>query len=285
MSRDERATTHHLGIVGSGRVGKALGKAFAACGYDITFQDIRAEQLAPLREKYRTTIDLQNLASSCTVLFICVPTESKRNGDCDTSILRSVVKELKDFRGVIVQVSTVPPGTAREMAQETAATYIAVPSLFSMARMEYDAMHPVRVMIGTKDGKPDQIATEIYSGLGGPIYYSTYEAIELAKYADNALSACLISYWNEIFIMAQRLGVDSDWIARMIDTGPHYRSIYRWHGKGYGGPCLPKDVWALRNWAMKQLAYHPQLIDAVHQINVRMRKKYGESTRPYIYRA
>lgn len=274
----------YLGIIGSGNVGSALGKALAIHGYRVIFHDISRKQLAPFKRKYRTTMDLRELATTCSVLFICVPTESKPNGDCDISILRSVVRQLKDFKGIIVQVSTVPPGTARQMAKQTDATYVVVPSLFSMARMEYDALHPVRVMIGTQDGKPNRQITEIYSVLGGPIYYGTYEAIELAKYADNALSACLISYWNEIFEIAQKLQVDSDWIARMIETGPHYRSVYRWHGKAYGGPCLPKDTWALRNWAVKNLGYYPQLIDAIHQINVRMRRKHGVSTRPYVYR-
>jgi UDPglucose 6-dehydrogenase len=248
------------------------------------FHDIKRKQLARLRRKYRTTSNLDELASTCEVLFVCVPTESMPNGDCDTSILKSVLRQLKKFEGMIVQVSTVPPGTGRQMSKQTVASYVVVPSLFSMARMEYDALYPVRIMIGTKDGTPNELATQIYSSLGGPIYYGTYEMIELAKYADNALSGCLISYWNEIYEIARRLKVDSDRIARMIETGPHYRSVYRWHGKAYGGPCLPKDIWALRNWAMKSLHYYPQLIDAIHQINTRTRRKYGVSTRPYVYR-
>jgi UDP-glucose 6-dehydrogenase len=160
-----------------------------------------------------------------------------------------------------------------------------------MARMDYDALHPVRILIGTKDGSPNSILTRIFAEFDGPIFYGTYETVELLKYADNALSAVLISYWNEIFLITKQLEklgyhVNSDRIARAIDlSSPHWRSIYRFHGKAYSGPCLPKDTEALRNWSTKELGYLPLIIDATHRVNLHMRKRYGDNLRPYVYRS
>jgi len=148
----------------------------------------------------------------------------------------------------------------------------------------------VRLLIGTEDGSAMEDIVHIMSVFDGPMFFNNYETIELTKYADNVLSATVISYWNEIFLIAQLLSkmgpkVDSDWIARVVDSsGPHWRSIYRFHGKAYSGPCLPKDTEAFRNWAFKETKYLPQIANAAHEVNKYMEKRFGKNTKAYVYR-
>ncbi len=282
-----------LGIIGSGKVGKALGKALVAHDHRVVFHDIEDRQLRPLRKQgYQTTLDFSKILSTDAV-FICVPTERKSNGDCNLEILKQVIDKLTDanYSGVIIQTSTCPPLTARKMNRKLAGPYVVCPSFYSMARLDYDALHPVRILIGTKDGSPNHTVSRIFGEFDGPIFYGDYETVELIKYADNVLSAVLVSYWNELFLITKQLEklgyrVDSDRIARAIDlSSPHLRSIYRFHGKAYGGSCLPKDTEAFRNWAAKELGYLPLIVDAAHKVNLKMRKRYGENLKPYIYRS
>ena len=282
-----------LGIIGSGRVGKALGKALGTHNHEVIFYDIVDKQLRSLkRQGYHTTKNLRDVLRSDAV-FICIPTEKKRNGDCDLGILKRVVSSIKNanYSGVVVQTSTCPPLTARKVSENLAAPYVVCPSFYSMARLDYDALHPVRILIGTKNGSPNNTVSRIFGEFDGPIFYGDYETVELIKYADNVLSAVLISYWNELFLITKQLEklgyrVDSDRIARAIDlSSPHLRSIYRFHGKAYGGSCLPKDTEAFRNWAAKELGYLPLIVDAAHKVNLHMRKRYGENLKPYIYRS
>ena len=278
-------TDFSLGIIGSGNVGKALGNALLTKGYEVLFHDISEEQLMPLREARReTTLNIEDL-SDCFILFICVPTEDDGTGACDTSILESVVKNLSHHRGIIVQVSTCPPGTARKMSKLTHSAYVIHPSFYSMRGMSYDALHPVKVLLGSRNGIPIASITDIFRHFDGPIYWSTWEGAELAKYADNALSATLISYWNEIFILAQTLGVDSEWICRTVDADPLYRSVFRFFGKAFGGFCLPKDLSALRSWAQGEVGLKTPLLDAVQHVNEEMARRFGIEERHLAYRA
>ncbi|MGO9644552.1 MAG: NAD(P)-binding domain-containing protein [Candidatus Bathyarchaeia archaeon] len=282
-----------LGIIGSGKVGKALGKALVAHNHRVVFHDIVDKELRPLRKRgYQTTLDFRETLSTDAV-FICVPTERRPNGDCNLEILKQVVGKLTDanYSGVVIQTSTCPPLTARKMSRKLAVPYVVCPSFYSMARLDYDALHPVRILIGTKDGSPNHTVSRIFGEFDGPVFYGDYETVELIKYADNVLSAVLISYWNELFLITKRLEklgyhVDSDRVARAIDlSSPHLRSVYRFHGKAFGGSCLPKDTEAFRNWAAKELGYLPLLVDAAHKVNLHMRKRYGENLKPYIYRS
>src|SRR5208283_3502341 len=142
-----------LGIIGSGKVGKALGKALVTHNHRVVFHDIVDKELRPLRKRgYQTTLDFSKVLSTDAV-FICVPTERRPNGDCNLEILKQVVDNLTDanYSGVVVQTSTCPPLTARKVSENLAAPYVVCPSFYSMASLDYDALHPVRILIGTKD--------------------------------------------------------------------------------------------------------------------------------------
>lgn len=241
-----------ISIIGAGNVGSALGAALINKNYGVLFYDIDQKQLDKLTINtnilYNTTTNFKDILSS-NIAYICVPTNSLPNGECDTSIIYKVVKQLAKFKykGIIVQMSTCPPLTARRLSTFGSSKYIVIPSFYSMARMNYDALNPVRVIIGTHDGKPINEITEIYACFGCPIYYDTYEQVELLKYTENVLSATLISYWNEIYLICEELkkqgyNVNSDKLARIIDASPGFKSIYRFHGKAYGSWCTPGNT-------------------------------------------
>jgi len=95
----------------------------------------------------------------------------------------------------------------------------------------------------------------------------------MIKYASNCMLAAKISYWNEIFLICEKLGIDSQQIANAVALDPRIGKYGSVHGKAFGGKCLPKDLKALVSFAK---SYHePRLLKAVDEINEEMRRRYG----------
>jgi UDPglucose 6-dehydrogenase len=94
------------------------------------------------------------------------------------------------------------------------------------------------------------------------------------KYAVNCALANRISYWNEIFYICDKMGVDSQLIA---STAAHDHRIGHYgtiHGKAFGGKCLPKDLNAFITFA-NTLGYQPRLLTAIEDINKQIGNEYG----------
>ena len=103
-----------IGIIGNGFVGSAILHGFILHVDDIMIYD---------KDPKLSTHQLGKLASDCEVLFVCVPTPMFESGECDLSIVESVVDEVCacSFRKpgqVIVVKSTVVPGTVERLARK-----------------------------------------------------------------------------------------------------------------------------------------------------------------------
>ena len=75
-----------IGIIGSeGVVGGALKYGMKKLGYIVKCHDI------VLNTKIEDVLDTD-------IIYICVPTNAKPTGECDTSIVESVVHKLKELK-------------------------------------------------------------------------------------------------------------------------------------------------------------------------------------------
>ena len=88
-----------IGIIGLGAVGKANQFGFEKIGHQVLRHDIK------LNTKIQDVLEAK-------VIFICVPTPSKHNGSCDTSIVEDVINKLTklNFKGAICIRSSTEPG-------------------------------------------------------------------------------------------------------------------------------------------------------------------------------
>ena len=78
---------YKVGIVGQGYVGKALKVGFKSDNIEInTYDKYLSDQ--------STVKDLNELILSSNIIFICVPTPMKKNGECFTGIVEEVVKDI-----------------------------------------------------------------------------------------------------------------------------------------------------------------------------------------------
>jgi len=130
-----------------------------------------------------------------------------------------------------------------------------------------------RIVIGEYDEKSGDILEQLYKPLGKPIFRTDMKTAEMIKYAANCMLATKISFWNEILLICQKLGIDSRQVADIAALDPRIGKYGSVHGKAFGGKCLPKDLEAFVSFAQD---YHtPPLLAAVKQINDYMAENYG----------
>ena len=108
----------------------------------------------------------------------------------------------------------------------------------------------------------------------------TKQEASLVKYATNAFLATKVTFFNQLYDLANRCGADYQII---VDTVTNDKRIGEGHTKvgdggrkrGYGGACLPKDVNALFHFSKKKFS----LLRFVDRINNKYRQLYAPDER------
>jgi len=117
--------------------------------------------------------------------------------------------------------------------------------------------------------------------LRGPIMITDLRTAEMIKYASNAFLATKISFINEIANICEALGADVKEVAAGMGYDKRIGRAFLDAGLGYGGSCFPKDVKALAHMANIQ-GKHPQLLEAVMQINADARRSIVTKVRTLV---
>jgi len=131
-----------------------------------------------------------------------------------------------------------------------------------------------RIVIGEFDKKSGDILESLYKSLNIPIFRTDLKTAELIKYACNCCLASRISYWNEIFYIAQKLGIDSEFVAKVAAMDKRIGKYGSVHGMAFGGKCFPKDLRAIIAFS-ESLGHNPEFLKAVENINERIKKDKG----------
>jgi UDPglucose 6-dehydrogenase len=281
-----------ISIIGSGWVGTAVGRGLAELGNEIIFYDIVDKDLP------KFTQDLDYAIENSIVAFICVPTPTNDDGEIDLSYVKEVSKDIgvavanKNSYHLVVVKSTVVPQTTEK---------VVIPILekhtMKKAGVEFGVcMNPEflteisgswskdmgtkkdfftedRIVIGEYDTKSGDVLEELYKPLNKPIFRTDLKTAELIKYTSNCMLATKVSYWNEIYLICDRLGIDSKAVADIVARDPRIGKYGSVHGKAFGGKCLPKDLKAFISFAEKYR--DTRLLKAVDAINEEMKANYG----------
>jgi UDP-glucose 6-dehydrogenase len=93
----------------------------------------------------------------------------------------------------------------------------------------------------------------------------------MAKYASNCFYAAKISFFNELALAAKKLDVDSDEVRRIVQLDRYYPIHPQFHGKPFGGACLPKDLSAAISFFEEDLDFNPRLLKATYEVNESMK--------------
>ncbi|MET2984905.1 UDP-glucose dehydrogenase family protein [Aureibaculum conchae] len=279
-------------ILGLGFVGLTTGLGFAKKGFKTYGFDIDEERLAmlnnhqiPFHEPHLKEVLQETLGKSffldatfeeaiknSEAVFICVGTPSAPDGSADLKYILAAIDQIIEVDDnkfkVIITKSTVPPSTVSKKVipyvkekQQTYKRNVGFASNPEFLREGYcweDFIEPDRIVLGVEDDKSKSILDKIYKPFNAPIHYVTYNSAEFIKYLSNTLLSTLISYSNEMSMIADGIGdIDVSKAFKILHedkrwTGsPAGMASYVYPGCGYGGYCLPKDTSALNSIAIE----------------------------------
>ena len=230
-----------IGIIGKGFVGTAISEGFKTQGHTTICHDVRLET------KIEDVIDTP-------IVYISVPTPSAPNGDCDISIVGSVLQELSDlnYNGVVCVKSTVKPGSIDGWKEQFDSLNISfVPEFLREKCAVEDFIYNNQVLvIGTEDDEAEKMIRECHGVL--PVHTVRMKPIEaeLVKYFSNSYKAMRVTFANAFYRLSEALGANYDvvkdaFLFHGIGDG-HYLRVNKEFG-GFGGTCLPKDTRGLAN--------------------------------------
>jgi UDPglucose 6-dehydrogenase len=277
-------------IVGSGVVGSATGEGFAAAGHEVTFVDISPERVAELSGRgwdARAGLDLSGERESFIFLTLPTPNDGHRYDlSAFTAGTASVGEALAGSvaRHTVVVRSTVAPGTTEGLVKSTLEEssglvagvgfgLVSNPEFLRAVSAAQDFAHPWMTVIAGRDPQVVERLRELLAPFGGEMRtFSDPAEAELVKAAHNIFNATKISFWNEMWLVAQRLGVDLDPVAATVarsaegSINPEYGIR---GGAPYGGVCLPKDTQGFLGFA-EVLGVEMPLLSAVVETNDRL---------------
>ncbi|MDO8529604.1 MAG: UDP-glucose/GDP-mannose dehydrogenase family protein [bacterium] len=289
-------------VIGSGYVGLVSGTCFSEFGHMVTCVDKDEKKIENLKKgiipiyepgledmvlknvksgRLSFTTDPKEAIGEADAIFIAVGTPTSRRGDgyADLTYVYEVAKEmaplLKKY-AVIVDKSTVPVGTAREVKRiikeiNPSADFDVAsnPEFLREGAAIGDFMHPDRVVVGVDNKKAEAVMREIYHPLyliETPIVFTSLETAELIKYASNGFLAAKISFINELANLCEAIGANVVDLAKGMGLDNRIGKKFLHAGPGYGGSCFPKDTLALSRIAQEH-GSPIRIIETVIEVN------------------
>lgn len=264
----------------------------------MVFYDISEKRVKELqRLGFRATVNIAQAVGESDVSFLCVPTPAKK-GRIDLSHVKSAVdgvgkalKNKKDYHLVVVKSTVVPTTTEKfiiplleRSSGKKVGGKIGVcmnPEFLTEIHRSWtdskefikDFFSEDRIVIGSFDKKSGDILQKLYEPLRVPIFRTNLRTAEMVKYAANCCLLSRISYWNEIFLICKKMGIDAQRVADIVALDKRIGRYGTVLGKAAGGKCLEKDITALIS-GIKGI-HEPELLKAVLDVNLYMAKKYG----------
>jgi len=231
--------------------------------YEPGLEELVLKNYKNKRLKFST--DLKDSISKSDIIFICVGTPTKKNGNAaDLSQIFNVAKEISGSISkykIIVTKSTVPVATGDEIqkiiSQKVSKNFFSVvsnPEFLREGEAIRDFTYPDRVLIGTKDKKSNIILKNLYSPLiskGAKYVNTSRRAAELIKYASNAFLATKITFINELANLCEKIDVNIEDISIGMGLDKRIGGRFLRAGPAYGGSCFPKDTKAIVTTANK----------------------------------
>ena len=233
----------NIGIIGQGFVGNAVYQKFKFF-FNVYTYDIK-------KKLCNSTYD--QLVENCKIIFVCVPTPMNENGSCNTNLVQELLSKLnKDSKAIIVNKSTVPPGTTESFNNSFKNIKIIFnPEFLTERNAVEDFNNQDRIILGGP--RP---ATTVLKQIYSTVFPSAYviktgsKHAEMIKYFTNCFLASKVSFANEMYDLCSALDLDYDKVVEysILDKrlGNSHWAVPGPDGDfGFGGHCFPKDLAAI----------------------------------------
>ena len=299
-----------VAVIGTGYVGLTTAVCLADIGHQVTGVDIDEAKVARMSRgeptiyepgledlmrhtletgRLRFTSDYAQAIPGADFVFIAVGTPPGRRGEADLVFVKQAAKGIAASMKktvTIVNKSTVPIGTGNIVARivgenlndEIPFYVVSNPEFLREGSAIYDFMHPDRLVFGSHDESAARGVAALYSKLDTRVLITDLHTAEMIKYASNAFLATRISFINEMARICERVDADVKVVSEGMGMDHRIGPLFLDAGIGYGGSCFPKDVKALARMA-ETMGYHPELLDAVMEINLDQRTLVVEKLR------
>ena len=268
-----------VGIIGNGFVGNAV------------YQNVRDKVETKIYDvdKNRSLNTFEEVLEQ-EYIFVCVPTPMKVDGSCDLSILEKLFEDISEKnedplgkeRTFIIK-STVPIGTTKKLVEKYPLLWIVHNPEFLTARNAVsDLAKADRTVIGGDPNLTGRVAKlywgYVYWNQEPEIIQTTSDESEAIKYFSNTFLAYKVAYFNKVYDVCEKLGMDYKNLRKGITTDPRIGESHTQvpgidNDRGFGGTCFPKDLNSLIN----QMESHDINADMLTEV-----WKYNESIRKVI---
>ena len=271
-------------VMGAGYVGLVSATCLSEFGFAVTCVDSHPEKIAGLKEgnvpiyepgleslfvanvgagRLSFAGDVAEAVPEADVVILAVGTSSQP-GDASANLtcVYEAANQLADTLAgytVIASKSTVPVGTAREIARiirerrpNANFDVVSNPEFLCEGSAIDTFMRPDRVIVGVDSARPESVMRALYRPFlseKAPLLFTSLETAELTKYAANCFLATKIAYINEIAELCERIGVDVQDVALGVGLDSRIGRQFLRVGPGFGGSCLPKDTAVLARMA------------------------------------
>lgn len=299
-----------IAVIGTGYVGLTTAACLADLGHQVVALDIDEKKIELLRQgtptiyepgleevmsrtikagRLRFTTDYGEAIPTSEFVFVAVGTPMGRRGEADLVFIKQAAKSIAGAMRktlTIVNKSTVPIGTGdivsrivgESLEQEIPFQVVSNPEFLREGSAIQDFMHPDRLVFGSHNDQAAKAVAALFGGLKTTILITDLHTAEMIKYASNAFLATRISFINEIARICERVDADVKVVSEGMGLDRRIGPLFLDAGIGYGGSCFPKDVKALARMA-ETMGYHPELLDAVMEINIDQRTLVVEKLR------
>lgn len=296
---------YKIAVCGLGFVGLTTALGFASKGFVVHGYDMNLERVDTIKNGqipfYEPELDTAltqhkgktffiaekstQATKDADVVFFCVGTPCGDDGKADLSYIYSAINEIVDevkTDCIFVIKSTVPPGTCDGeilpyLRQKGFKGSLANnPEFLREGFCWDDFINADRIVCGiTKnDTRAMDVLSALYKPFNAPVHFVSHNTGEFIKYLSNSMLATMISFSNEMSLIADAMGE--------IEVGRAFKILhedkrlagsgiasYLYPGCGYGGYCLPKDTVALSAKA-KDRGVTPYILDSTIALNNQM---------------
>lgn len=297
-------------VFGLGFVGLTTALGFSNFGYSVYGIDVdnarmnqlkdnelpflephMAEELSKHNNKnFKLTNDVKKAVTESHFIFYCVGTPYGENGEADLqylfAALDNTLKEIDRNQEpkILMIKSTIPPSTTKERIIPFIEKngFVVGKDIFVSNNPEFlregycweDFINADRVVIGCEDEKIVDKISDLYKPFERPIHFVSYNTSEFIKYLSNTFLATLVSYSNEMSLVADAIGdIQISKAFKILHEDKRWGNAdmvsYVYPGCGYGGYCLPKDTNALYSISNKY-GFNPQILGQVIKLNDNM---------------
>ena len=208
--------------------------------------------------------------SDCDAYFIQIHIPTEKDGTQDLTLLESIIEDLPNDKPIWIR-TTILPGTSEKLSKRLGKKIYHMPEF--LTERTYLEDFKWQPMIFTSD---IELLKKIFPGKKH-IVMSSAEA-EMVKYAHNVFGALKVTYFNCIYDLCQKNGLDYSKVREGVLGSTYINATHTQvpgpDGKpGYGGKCFPKDVDAFE----KMFRYTPlgMLIGPLKKLNDEFRGEEG----------